>query len=120
MAVKTTGWPTTAGLADAVRAVPVAARLTTSVRAAEVLAAKSLVPIKDAVRECDPAPRATDSVAWPAALTDERPSALFPSWNVTVPAGVPAAAVTVAVSVTGWPLTTGLTAAARLVVVGAA
>ena len=44
VAVKVTAWPVTAGLTDDPRATVVAARLTVTVAAAEVLSAKPLVP----------------------------------------------------------------------------
>src|SRR5262252_4615288 len=51
VAVKVTAWPVTAGLTDDRRATVVAAGLTVTVAAAEVLAAKPLTPKKEAVSE---------------------------------------------------------------------
>src|SRR5262245_5338293 len=49
VAVKVTAWRGAAGLTDDVRATAVAARLTVTAAAAEVLSAKLLVPAKEAV-----------------------------------------------------------------------
>src|SRR6516225_900750 len=49
VAVSVTAWPVTAGLADDFRVTVVAAGLTVTVVAAEVLAAKPVVPKKEAV-----------------------------------------------------------------------
>src|SRR5690349_16503902 len=60
------------------------------------------------------------NVAWPLPLTGPVPIVLPPSWNVTVPVGVPAlgkVAVTVAVKVTDSPNTVGLLLVATVVVV---
>src|SRR5262249_47035454 len=104
-AVKVTNWPATAGLADEVRATAVAARLTVRATAAEVLFARLPVPAKEAVNAALPTPSGRVRVAWPAALTGAVPSTEVPARKMTVPVGPPAAAVTAAVSVTGWPKT---------------
>src|SRR5512144_2738060 len=62
LAVKVTAWPVTAGLTDDPRATVVAARLTVSVTAAEVLPVKPPVPAKEAVRACVPTPSDTARV----------------------------------------------------------
>src|SRR5262249_50385543 len=52
------------------------------------------------------------NVAVPPTPTATVPRTTLPSWNVTVPVGVPApgaTAATVAVKVTAWPVTAGLT-----------
>ena len=68
---------------------------------------------------------ATDSagvvkVATPLPLSVPVPSVVAPSLNVTVPLGVPAPEVTVAVNVTLWPKTDGLAELVNAVVVLAA
>ena len=63
------------------------------------------------------------NVALPPAPTATVPRITLPSLNVTVPVGVPApgaTAATVAVKVTAWPVTAGLTDDARATVVAAA
>ena len=68
-----------------------------------------------------PAPRTEVlKVAWPEALSVPVPKVFAPSLKVTVPVGVPAAEVTVAVKVTAWPKTEELTLAVTLVVVAVA
>src|SRR4051794_20081475 len=47
------------------------------------------------------------------------PNVLFPSLNVTLPPGVPAALLTATVKVTAWPNTDGLTEELTVVEVGA-
>ncbi len=71
--------------------------------------------------ECVPwASAAVVNVAWPAASSGPVPSVVVPSMNVTVPVGVPGETlVTVAVNVTDCPVTDGLGAETRAVVVGA-
>ena len=59
VAVKVTAWPVTAGLTDDPRATVVAARLTVTVTAAEVLSAKPPVPAKEAVSAWVPTPSDT-------------------------------------------------------------
>src|SRR5258707_6097362 len=74
VAVKVTAWPVTAGLTDDRRATVVAAGLTVTVTAAEVLPAKPTVPAKEAVSAWVPMPSDTGTVAWPAALTGSQPT----------------------------------------------
>src|SRR5512142_1838291 len=69
VAVKVTAWPVTAGLTDDRRATVVAAGLTVTAVAAEVLAAKPGVPEKEAVSAWVPMPSDTGTVAWPLAST---------------------------------------------------
>lgn len=59
-------------------------------------------------------------LAWPELLSAALPIATAPSMNVTVPVGVPAAAVTVAVKVTDWPQVDGFNEDVNVVVVPAA
>ena len=62
------------------------------------------------------------NVAVPPAPTATVPRITLPSWNVTVPVGVPApgaTAATVAVKVTAWPVAAGLTDEPRATVVDA-
>src|SRR5258707_4769823 len=62
------------------------------------------------------------NVAVPPGPTATVPRTTLPSWNVTLPVGVPepgATAATVAVKVTAWPGTAGLTDDARATVVAA-
>ena len=68
--------------------------------------------------ECDPrdSPEVL-SVACPAELSRLDPRLFVPSRNVTVPVGVPAVAVTVAVKVTVCPLVDGLREDIRVVIV---
>jgi hypothetical protein len=71
-----------------------------------------------AVIECETA-ESEDVVkdAVPCALKVMTPSVVAPSVNVTVPVGVPVLVETVAVNVTDWPDTAGLTDETRAVVV---
>src|SRR5262249_46941770 len=105
VAVKVTAWPGVAGLTDGARATAVAARLTVTTAAAEVLSAKLPVPAKEAVSGWLPTPSAMVKSSWPAALIGAVPSTVVPSRKVTVPVGTPTAEVTMAVNVTGWPKT---------------
>src|SRR6266496_3664183 len=60
--------------------------------------------------ECAPTAReAVVSVAMPEESSVPVPRLLAPSRNVTVPVGMPAGELTVAVKVTGWPKTLGFT-----------
>ena len=120
VAVKVTAWPVTAGLTDDRRATVVAARLTVTAAAAEVLSAKPLVPEKEAVSAWVPTPSDTGRVAWPAASSGAEPSTVLPSRKMTVPIGVPAGEVTVAVSVSICPKTAVAVDVLSVVVVAAA
>src|SRR5207248_8833652 len=79
VAVKVTAWPVTAGLTDDPRATVVAARLTVTAAAAEVLSANPIVPAKEAVSAWSPIPRDTGRVARPAASSGAEPSSVLPS-----------------------------------------
>src|SRR6266702_5196364 len=68
--------------------------------------------------ECAPTAReAVVSVAMPEESSVPVPRLAAPSRNVTVPVGMPAGELTVAVNVTGWPKTDGLAEDTRAVVV---
>src|SRR5262245_16328194 len=120
--VSTSGLPTGAGLADAVKVVVVAAWLTVTLSVAGPLGAKVDVPLKTAVRVWLPdGENAVASTARPRASRLAVPRA--PEWaskKVTVPDGVPTGLVTVAVKWTIWPTVGALTSTARVVVVAAA
>src|SRR5262245_11060529 len=120
VAVKVTAWPVTAGLTDDPRVSVVAAGLTVTVVAAEVLAAKPLTPKKDAVSAWVPTNSDVGRVARPAVSSGAEPSSVLPSWKKTVPIGVPAGEVTVAVSVSNCPTTAVAVDVLSVVVVGAA
>src|SRR5207248_3616296 len=105
LAVKVTAWPVTAGLTDDPRVSVVAARLTVTVAAAEVLSAKPLTPKKEAVSASVPTNSDVGRVARPAASSGAEPSRVLPSRKKTVPIGVPAGEVTAAVSVSICPKT---------------
>src|SRR6516165_2706304 len=120
VAVKVTDWPVTAGLTDDFRATVVAAGLTVTVVAAEVLAAKPLTPKKEAVSAWLPTNSDVGSVAWPVPSSGTEPSSVLPSLKKTVPIGVPAGEVTVAVSVSNCPTTAVAIDVLSVVVVGAA
>jgi hypothetical protein len=99
VAVKVTDWPDVDGLMELANAVEVLA-LTTWLTAPDVLVARFVVPPYEAVIECVPTDRVdVDRVATPE-LSVPVPIELAPSRKVTVPVGVPAADVTVAVNVT--------------------
>ena len=67
--------------------------------------------------ECEPALKAAVArVAWPETRA-VLPSDVLPSKNVTVPVGVPAILLTVAVNVTDWPAFDGLADELKVVVV---
>ena len=119
LAVKVTAWPVTAGLTDDPRATVVAARLTVTAAAAEVLPAKPMVPEKEAVSAWVPMPSDTGTVAWPAALTGSKPRTVLPSRKMTKPIGVPAWELTVAVSVSICPKTAVAVDVLSVVVVAA-
>ena len=119
VAVKVTAWPVTAGLTDDPRATVVAARLTVTATAAEVLSAKPLVPKKEAVSAWVPMPSDTGMVAWPAASSGAEPRTVLPSRKMTVPIGVPAWELTVAVSVSICPKTAVAVDVLSVVVVAA-
>src|SRR5262249_36660966 len=117
-----TDCPTTDGFGADVRLVDVAAAagaLTTWFTVGEVLVANVALPLYvavsgwvptvrvDVTREALPSPRVAV------------PTPVAPSLNVTVPVGPPAADVTVALSVTAWPLVEGFGLEVRLVDVAA-
>ena len=121
VAVNVTDWPNTDGLTDETSAVVVASWLTTWLVAVDVLVEVvrvAAVDRRDRVR-CRPTSVLVVKVATPP-LSVPVPSVAEPSLNVTVPVGVPApgdVAVTVAVNVTDWPNTDGLTDDSSAVVV---
>src|SRR5262245_51092366 len=126
VAVNVTGCPTTTGLADANRARVVALRVgaafTCSVRDCE-LPRNIGPPLKTAVMVCPPeAAKLVVNVAVPLVPTLTVPRTTLPSLKVTVPVVDPAAgatAATLAVKVTAWPVTAGLTDDDRVSVVAA-
>src|SRR6516165_9806250 len=120
VAVKVTAWPVTAGLSDDRRATVVAAGLTVTATAAEVLSANPVVPEKETVSAWVPMPSDVGMVARPAASSGAEPSSVFPSRKKTVPIGVPAWELTVAVSVSICPTTAVAVDVLSVVVVGAA
>src|SRR6516165_3610454 len=120
LAVKVTAWPVTAGLTDDPRVSVVAAGLTVTAAAAEVLAAKPLTPKKEAVSAWVPTNSDVGRVAWPVPSSGTEPSSVLPSLKKTVPIGVPAGEVTVAVSVSNCPTTAVAIDVLSVVVVGAA
>src|SRR6516165_10367764 len=120
VAVKVTAWPVTAGLTDDFRATVVAAGLTVTATAAEVLAAKPLTPKKEAVSAWVPTNSDVGRVARPAASSGAEPSSVLPSRKKTVPIGVPVWEPTVAVSVSICPKTAVAVDVLSVVVVGAA
>jgi len=70
--------------------------------------------------ECAPTAReAVVRVAMPEESTVPVPRLVVPSRNVTVPVGMPAGELTVAVKVTGWPKTLGFTEEIDVTVVAA-
>ena len=110
--VNVTVCPRVDGFADELTFVVVVALLTVCCTAPDVLLLKVVLPPYTAVIECFPG--AKDellNLALPAANVPA-PKFTAPSLNITVPAGTPAAgaaAVTVAVKVTGWLNTGGPT-----------
>jgi hypothetical protein len=110
-AVKVTAVPKMDGLSDETTVVVLAAKFTVTfcVSTGDVLAAKFVSPPYTAVIESAPlASPAVVSVAVPPVIVPV-PSMAPPSWNVTVPVGVPVADdFTVAVSVTAVPKMDGL------------
>ena len=98
----------------------VAAASTVSPIAAEVLAAKSPLPLYTAATECVPMPSAAVYTAVPPLTAAGEPTALPSISNCTVPHGsLPLAGVTVAVNVTDWPETEATALSATLVRVAA-
>ena len=98
----------------------VAARLTVTVAAAEVLLAKPLTPKNEAVSEWVPTNSYVGRVARPEVSSGAEPSTVVPSKKKTVPIGVPVGEVTVAVSVSICPKTAFAIEELSVVVVGAA
>src|SRR5262245_39031226 len=119
VAVKVTAWPVTAGLTDDRRVSVVAAGLTVTLAAAEVLLAKPVTPKKVAVSEWVPTNSDVVRVALPVVSSGAEPSSVLPSLKKTVPIGVPAGEVTVAVSVSSCPRTAFVSDELSVVVVGA-
>src|SRR5262245_60451835 len=119
VAVKVTAWPVTAGLTDDRRVSVVAAGLTVTLAAAEVLLAKPVTPKKVAVSEWVPTNSDVVRVALPVVSSGAEPSSVLPSLKKTVPIGVPAGEVTVAVSVSSCPRTAFVSEEVSVVVVGA-
>src|SRR5581483_11874078 len=119
VAVKVTAWPNADGLTEDVTVVVVLAWLTVCVSVAEVLVVKLVSPAYTAVMAWPAtAKAAVVNVAEPPESVAV-PSVVVPSRKVTVPLGVPvpgATAVTVAVKVTPWPNTEGLTEEVTVVV----
>lgn len=106
-AVKVTDCPYVEGFADEVSATEVAPGFTCCVRIVEVLPETSLVPAYTAVIELLPTVKVPlANVATPAESV-ALPRTALPFMNVTLPVGVPADAVTVAVNVTDCPLVEG-------------
>jgi len=124
VAVKVTDWPEVIVAAEAASVVVVAvvpvACLTVSVNAALVLVAKVVVPAYVAVIESLPTGRLEVAKLAVPPLSVPLPSTVLPFLNVTVPVGVPLAALTVAVKVTDWPAVTVAAEVASVVVVAAA
>src|SRR3989475_484285 len=114
--------PFLSGFGVDVRLVDVAAAagaLTTWFTVAEVLTANVALPLYVAVSGWVPTV-SVDVTSEALPLTSVTvPSTVAPSLNVTVPVGTPAPDVTVALSVTAWPLVEGLGLEVRLVEVAA-
>jgi len=105
VAVNVTGEPPNAEAAELTNAVVAAARVMVSVTAAEELGAKFALPLYLALIEWVP-PVSVDivKVATPPLFKVPVPSAVVPSWKLTVPVGMPLLPdLTVAVHVTGVP-----------------
>ena len=116
-AVKVTFCPKVGAVLLADRAVEVAALLTVTATAGEVLPVSLASPLYTAVMLCTPADNVeTDNVALPP-LTGEVPSTVVPSRNCTVPFA--AAGDTAALKITGWPEFDGLADDVRFVEVEA-
>ena len=118
-----TDWPKVEEFNDEPRVVAVEILFTTCDNTVGVLPENCEFPPYDAVMEWVPAVKeAVIYVACPLAFNVPVPSVVVPSLKVTVPVGVPAPGgftLTVAVNVTDWPKTDGLTEEATVVVVGA-
>ena len=87
------------------RATVVAARVTVTAAAAEVLPVKPPMPAKEAVSAWSPTPSDTESDGLAGGVDRREPSTVLPSRKVTVPVGVPAGEFTVAVSTSVCPKT---------------
>ena len=120
-AVKVTGFPTTAGFAEDARAVVVPSLFTScgDPESLPLLFAHPVLPVKLAVITCEPAASvAVLNEACPvASRRTADASTVAPSRNFTVPLGIPAAELTVAVNVTPCPNTDGLGAELTVVLV---
>ena len=123
VAVNVTACPDTEGLTDEATVVLLPALLTVWLSAVELLVLKLASPPYTAVIECEVTLRELlVKVAWPE-LSVPVPKVAAPSLNVTVPPGIPlpgATGLTVAVNVTGWPDTDGVTEEPTATVVPAA
>jgi hypothetical protein len=119
VAVNVTDCPKTVGLVELLSAVVLLSWLTVCVSADDVLVLKLPSPLYTAVIECD---ATLNELVLNVAVPELKllvASDVAPSLNVTVPVGVPApgaAALTVAVKVTAWPETDGLTEEATALV----
>ncbi len=94
--------------------------MTVCVKTADVLAASFVSPPYTAVIEWRRSQMAIAKVATPEPFSVPVPRVVAPSLNVTVPVGVPtpgATTLTVAVNVTDWPKSDGLTLEIKAVVV---
>jgi len=115
-----TVWPTVDGFGEEVKLVLEFPAFTVCPTAPDVLAANVAFPLNAAVSEWEPAARVvTLSEALPLTSVTV-PSAVAPSRNVTLPVGIPAPEVTVALSVTAWPSDEGLGVLFKVVEVAAA
>src|SRR4051812_31572945 len=122
LSVKVTDWPASDGFADeeSARDALTFALSIAWVSVAEVLGLKFASPPYVAVSVCVPdASVLVEQLAVPPlrARLAQEPSAVPFSRTVTVPLGVPLAAVTFTMKVTGWPAADGLDEDVRVVVV---
>src|SRR5262249_48067281 len=111
VAVKVTDWPNTDGLTEEATEEVVEAWLTVCVRGMALFAARLALPLKlPLVVWLRTAIEVVVYRALPVASRATVVRMVAPSLNVTVPVGIPPpVAVTVAVKVTDWPNTDGLT-----------
>ena len=91
--------------------------MTVCVTGDDVLVRKLPVPAYEAVRLCEPVARGVVRIATPEAFSVRVPRFVAPSKKLTLPPGVPASDVTVAVMVTFCPNVLGFGDVPRLVVV---
>ena len=103
VAVKVTACPYVEGFGEDISATALAAWFTTWLSTAEVLPDRVALPLYTAVMDLDPGVRVVVVILAVPPASFTAPSDAAPFLKVTVPVGVPAFEVTMAVNTTAWP-----------------